>query len=71
MQIGAVGANNDVTTATLCQVKGSHKLIYYFGYEELKGKEHVELYDIAADPQELHNLYPSQKALGDGLLTEL
>lgn len=71
MQIEKIGAHGAITIATMTQVKGEYKLIYYFGYEELKEKEHVELYNIVKDPEELHDLYPSQKALGDGLLAEL
>jgi arylsulfatase A-like enzyme len=63
--------NAPITVATLMQVKGDYKLIYYFGYDELPGKEHVELYNIAKDPEELYDLYPSEKNLGDELLMEL
>jgi arylsulfatase A-like enzyme len=63
--------NGVITTATVAQIKKEYKLIYYFGYDELKGKEHIELYDIAKDPDELHDRYPSQKAVGDELLAEL
>jgi hypothetical protein len=46
--------------------------MYFFGYERLGGNgERVELYDLESDPEELQNLYPVQKALGDGLLAEL
>jgi arylsulfatase len=60
-----------ITNATLMQIKGKYKLIYYFGYKELNLKDHVELYDIVADPEELKDLYPTRKALGNQLLSEL
>jgi arylsulfatase A-like enzyme len=57
-------------TATL--VRGNHKLIWYFGYEELGEEgEMIELYDIVADPDEMDNLYPSRNDLADELLGDL
>jgi len=53
-------------------VKGRYKLVYIFGYPyDLENGESVELYDLEADPEELTNLYPTQKTLGDSLLAEL
>jgi choline-sulfatase len=63
--------NSPITEGTLMQVKGNHKLMYFFGYELLNGEERVELYDVEADPEELNDLYPSQKRLGNQLLDEL
>jgi arylsulfatase A-like enzyme len=61
-----------LTQATLAHLRGRYKLMYFFGYERLGGNgERVELYDLESDPEELQNLYPVQKALGDGLLAEL
>jgi arylsulfatase A-like enzyme len=61
-----------LTQATLTHVKGRYKLMYFFGFERLGGSgERVLLYDLEADPEELKDLYPGQKALGDELLAEL
>ena len=53
-------------------VRGRYKLVYIFGYpNDLENGESVELYDLEADPEELNNLYPEEKKLGDDLLAEL
>ena len=58
--------------ATAMMVSGRHKLIYFFGYKELgKGVERVELYDIEADPEELNDLYTTQKETGANMLHQL
>ena len=44
-----------ITRATVASVRWPHKLQYYFGYEQVKGKL-IELYDLAEDPEELNNL---------------
>ena len=49
-------------------IKEKHKLIYYFGFDELQGSERVEFYDITNDPDELIDLYPSQKEFADEYL---
>ena len=60
-----------ITNATVTQVQGDYKLIYYLGYEELDAKERMLLYDIGKDPEELNDLYPSQQVIGDKLLADL
>ena len=60
-----------LTQATLTLIKGRYKLMYFFGYEELRGQERIELYDIEQDPEELVNLYPTQNGIGKELLDEL
>ena len=53
-------------------VKGRYKLVYIFGYpNDFENGELVELYDLETDPEELNNLYPAQKTLGNSLLAEL
>jgi hypothetical protein len=60
-----------ITRASMALVKGRYKLLYYFGYVERGIDELVKLYDIEADPEELDDLYPSQKDTADELLNEL
>ena len=55
-------------------VKGRYKLACVFGYSnnpENGNVESLELYDLESDPEELNDLYPTQKALGESLLAEL
>ena len=67
--------NNDIfaplTQASTILVKENYKLHYYFGYPEINGGELVRLFDIKADPEELVDLYPSQKGIALELLDEL
>lgn len=60
-----------LTVATTTLVKGQYKLIYFLGYEELVGRERVELYDIQSDPEEINNLSSSKGATTSELLNEL
>jgi arylsulfatase A-like enzyme len=57
--------------ATLMQITGDYKLMYFTGYEELQGGERVELYHLAEDPEELNNLFSDDLNLGKSLLDEL
>jgi arylsulfatase A-like enzyme len=57
--------------ASLMLVKWPYKLAYYFGYEIQEGSQRIDLFDLQADPEELNNLYPTQRATGDALLKEL
>jgi len=52
-------------------VKGHYKLVNIFGFPDYKNGNSVELYNLETDPDELNNLYPAQKALGDSMLGEL
>jgi arylsulfatase A-like enzyme len=68
--------NNDpqspLTRASVMLVKGRYKLTFYFGQFGLnKGQERIELYDLEADPEELHNLYALQPNPSKELLNEL
>ena len=64
--------NEPLTHATAMLVKGNYKLTRFFGYPELgEGVDRVELYDVEADPEELSDIYPSQKEIGRSLLEEL
>ena len=60
-----------LTVATIVLVKGQYKLMYFFGYDELGGKERVELYDVQADPEEMNDLYSSKRETADELLNIL
>ena len=61
-----------LTIATLSTRKGDYKLMYFFGYEELgDGGERIELYNIKDDPEELNDLYETEKGIGQELLHEL
>jgi hypothetical protein len=71
MQAKETELYSPVTQGTFIMVRENYKIMYFFGYEQLDGRERIELYDIEADPEELNDLYPSQKRLGDQLLGEL
>ena len=61
-----------LTHATALLVRGRHKLMYFFGYEELgEGVARVELYDLQNDPEELRDIFREQAALGKELLDAL
>jgi arylsulfatase A-like enzyme len=61
-----------LTVATVAVRKGDYKLVYFFGYKELgDGGERIELYNIKDDPEEMIDLYSSEKEIGLELLNEL
>lgn len=61
-----------LSKGTIMLRKGDHKLVYFFGYDGLRqGEEYIELFDLANDPEEMHNLYPAEKAIGSALLDEV
>jgi hypothetical protein len=46
--------------------------MYFFGYEEMgAGGERIELYNIKDDPEELDDLYDTEKEISLELLNEL
>jgi len=53
----ANSAHQPFHKATLTILKGQFKLILYLGYKYYKDK--VEFFDLANDPEELQNLYPT------------
>ena len=64
--------HSKITEGIYSIFKGNYKLLYYFGLRQMKGyDEYFELYDIENDPEELNNLYGSQKNIADDLFNEL
>ncbi len=57
--------------ASVTLIREPYKLHYYFGYPELKRGELAKLFDIKSDPEELLDLYSSQKGIAAELLNEL
>lgn len=60
-----------LTVGTYTLIRGRYKLTAFFGYPALAGKERVELYDLEADPEELHDLSLAEKAVAEELLAQL
>ncbi len=48
---------------TLALIKGTHKLVYYQGYENYK--DQYELYNLENDPDELVDIYTSDPRSGE------
>jgi arylsulfatase A-like enzyme len=51
--------------------KGKYKLSYYKGYEQYKGADKFELYDMESDPEELNDLYSENPSIAKPLQDEL
>ena len=45
--------------------------MYFLGYDELGGEEHIEFYDVEADPEETNDLSNSKKETASEMLHEL
>jgi arylsulfatase A-like enzyme len=58
-----------LTKGTVAVIRGEHKLIHYRGYDGHENE--FELYDLAADPEEMVDLYASNRALAADLQGEL
>ena len=72
IQVEGLDKSNHITKATVSMIRKPYKLMYYFGYDELgESKELVELYDIVADPEELNNLFDTEKDVTNELLSVL
>ena len=59
-----------LTRASIMLLRGNKKLLYYTGYPDRGVEELVQLFDIQADPEELNDLYASQKDVAAELLAE-
>jgi arylsulfatase A-like enzyme len=65
-------ARQPISEGSAAIIKENLKLIYTFGLKELEGHDpYIELYDLAADPEELENLYTPAHPQGQALLAEL
>ena len=58
-----------IKKATISMVKGDYKLIHYFGYENYQ--DEYELYNLKNDPEEIENLYTTNKSLANELSAEI
>lgn len=58
-----------LTTGTVAMMEGPYKLIRYLGYARLQRA--YEFYDLAADPEELADLYPSHPPEAERMQEEL
>ncbi|MGD8403652.1 MAG: sulfatase-like hydrolase/transferase [Anaerolineales bacterium] len=65
------GKNMPLTTATVALIKGNYKIMNFSGYEELRGKDRIELYNIENDPEEINDLYSTKRDTADELLHDL
>jgi arylsulfatase A-like enzyme len=63
------GKTGPLTQATAAIVRGSYKLIHYFGYEGFDGV--YELYDVVGDPEELEDIQSSKPDVASELRLEL
>jgi len=69
LQAKGSAKNEPIVKATVMLVEDRFKLLYYFGYKELVDRGPlVELFDLENDPNELNNLYPYKKVMGDDLI---
>ncbi|MBC8503984.1 MAG: sulfatase-like hydrolase/transferase [Chloroflexi bacterium] len=72
IQVERRDSNGRIAEATAMLVRGDYKMMWYFGYEQLEeDTEFVEMYDLARDPEELHNLFSIQKLVADEMLGTL
>jgi arylsulfatase A-like enzyme len=61
-----------IKAAVATLIEANYKLIWTFGYDPIpEGEGIFELYDLAADPEELENLYTSRQGIADELFAQL
>jgi arylsulfatase A-like enzyme len=54
-----------LTKRTVSMIRGQYKLVHYLGYENYD--DIYEMYDLNNDPEELNNIYFSQKSIASDL----
>jgi arylsulfatase A-like enzyme len=65
------GQFDPLTKASAMIIKEQYKLIYYFGYKQLKRKPLYELFNLEEDPEELSNLLLLESTIANSLMEEL
>ncbi|MBN2146227.1 MAG: sulfatase-like hydrolase/transferase [Anaerolineales bacterium] len=70
---GAQDSFGKIYRGTAALIREQLKAIWYFNYDEIggAGNEVIELFDLAADPEELNNLYPTRQDIADELVQKL
>jgi len=63
--------NKPLTTATTALIRDDYKIMYFSGYEELRGEDRIELYNLKNDPEEINDLYNTKRDIADNLLHNL
>ncbi|MEA3350603.1 MAG: sulfatase-like hydrolase/transferase [Chloroflexota bacterium] len=71
IQVEFADKDGNVLVATAMLIRGNYKLIWSFGYEQIDEGELIELYNIASDPEELHDLSRQRKDIADEFLAIL
>ena len=72
LQVEGYHPDGSIHKATTVLQQGDFKIMWYLGYEALDATgEYIELYDLAADPEEMNNLYPREKTRADEMLAVL
>jgi arylsulfatase A-like enzyme len=65
------GTNMPLTIATVALIKEDYKIMYFSGYNELKGEDRIELYNLENDPEEINDLYNIKRGTANDLLHDL
>jgi hypothetical protein len=69
---GDTDNNGVINRGTAMLKRGDYKLMWFFGYEQLKDNgDMIELYDISTDPEEFNNLYPKQIGVASEIIERL
>ncbi|MEA3350544.1 MAG: sulfatase-like hydrolase/transferase [Chloroflexota bacterium] len=69
VQVERIDNVGNITQASSMLIRGDYKLMWFMGFGEREiDNQRVELYNIAADPEELHNLASERRDVADELL---